>query len=112
MIYAYQCAECGEKVDIVKAVKDYDRVEYCKDCNTVLTRCFSATRLYFNNTAVQEREFCPAIGHDVTKRERQQIAKERGWVEIGNERPEKHLKPQLSEYPTFTNEEIRQLTTK
>lgn len=111
MIYEYHCMDCDTKTDIIKSIREFERREHCKVCGALMTRCFSA-RIQFTNTAVQELQFNPAIGRAVTKREMAQIAKRNDWVEVGNERVEKHVKPQEIDYPTFTNDDIDALSRK
>jgi putative FmdB family regulatory protein len=111
LIYLYACAACGHTQDVIKSVKDFDRTEVCK-CGTEMKRQISRGRIYLSGTAVQEKKFQPALGRAATDSELRAEAKQRGWIECGNERPEKHLKPELSEYPTFTSDEIRALTSK
>jgi putative FmdB family regulatory protein len=111
MLYEYLCAPCGKSVEVVKSVVDFDRVEPCPSCQSGMRRAISG-RIYLSGTKVEERVFQPALGRGATNSELRAEAKKHGWVEVGNERPEKHLKPEQSEYPTFSSDEIRALTSK
>lgn len=111
VIYEYECCDCNTKVDIIKSIREFERQERCKLCGALMTRCFSA-RIQFTNTAVQELQFNPALGRAVTRREMAQIAKDKGWVEVGNEKVEKHVAPKEIEYPTFTNDDIDAIARK
>lgn len=112
MIYAYLCNNCGENADVIKPVSEYDKKELCKSCGCVMTREFAPRRVYLHNTAVQEKKFQPALGRAATDRELKQAAKENNWIEIGNERVEKHVKAPEIEYPTFSDDDIKALTVK
>lgn len=111
MLYGYHCTPCGKSHDVVKLVADFDREELCPSCQSVMRREISR-RIWFSGTKVEEKVWQPSLGRAATTSELRAEAKERGWTEVGNERPEKHLKPDLHEYPTFTNDEIAALTRK
>jgi hypothetical protein len=66
-------------------------------CDGVMERIFS-WKLHLTGTKVQERYFNHALGGVVTDTEARRIAKERGLIEVGNEIPGKHLKPEVSDY--------------
>lgn len=98
MIYVYSCNGCGGKFDIIKPVGDYNRPEFCPTSHVTMTRAFAPQIVYLSGTEVQERAWNPAFGQALTRNEAKQIAKDKGMIEVGNERPEKHLKPNLSSY--------------
>lgn len=110
-MYEYRC-ECGVVTDVIKSARDFERPENCPTCAKVMRRAFAPRRIHLYGTEVQEKQFQPALGRPATRREMQAEAKKQGWIEVGNERPESFLKPQVSEYPSFTNDEIAQLTRK
>ncbi len=107
MIYGYLCHPCRKSTDVVKPASEFDRVENCPVCKAPMQREFAPRKIYFSGTAVQEKKWQPAIGEACTDREMRRIAKERGMIELGNERPEKHLTIPETEYPTFTAEDLR-----
>jgi putative FmdB family regulatory protein len=111
ILYGYRCEPCGKSTEVVKSVVDFDRVELCPACQSVMRREISR-RIWLSGTKVEEKVWQPALGRGATNSELRAEAKAKGWTEVGNERPEKHLKPELSEYPTFTSDEIRALTSK
>lgn len=86
MIYEYRCFGCKKAFDVIKPVKDYDKEEICTSCGAVADRVPFPRRTYLSGTAVQEKYFNHALGQVCTDREAKQMAKERGMIEIGNEK--------------------------
>jgi putative FmdB family regulatory protein len=99
MIYVYKCDGCDQKFDIVKPVSDFDRQELCPTSGVTMTRQFAPSKIHLGKTAVEDAYFHPAFGQVVKgDSHAQKLAKERGMIEVGNEKPEKHLKPNLKSY--------------
>jgi putative FmdB family regulatory protein len=96
MIYPYRC-ECGFEFDVVKAVSDFNRPESCERCGKEASRVFTRTQLF--GTRVEDYSFNHGLGC-VTRNSAhaRQLAKDKGLIEVGNEKPEKHLKPTLLSY--------------
>jgi hypothetical protein len=68
-------------------MKDSGRLENCPDCGNILTRVYSFT--HFIGAKVENREYNPALGCVVNNsKHRAEIAKRRGLIEVGNEKPE------------------------
>lgn len=89
MIYEYKCHQCGKSEDIVKSVKEMDREEICSECSLAMERAFFPQKLQFMHTSVQSAEFNPAFGQVIhSRQERDELAKRRGMIEVGNETPE------------------------
>lgn len=89
MIYEYSCTHCGECFDVIKVVADMDRAEYCKACNQIAKRQFVPSRLHLSGTKVEHAEYNPGLGCVTkSKRHRAEIAKQKGLVELGNEKPD------------------------
>ena len=85
MVYPYLCKGCGE-FDVVKPASESAKKEKCPKCRK------QAQRLYvgalFIGTAVENAEFNPGLGVVTkSKRDREEQAKRRGLVEVGNEKP-------------------------
>lgn len=102
-IYEYRCHECAAGFDVVKPVAELDRSEPCPKCNTV---CGSSSRQISrtNFTGASDwntQTFHPALGQVVkNNRHARQLAKERGMIEVGNEKVEtvhKHFEKQREE---------------
>ncbi len=86
MIYEYVCRKCEHGFDVVKPVADLDRVEACPSCGVELTERIFSPRIYFNNAKVSNAEFNMGLGCVTTsKRHRDEIAKQQGLIELGNE---------------------------
>lgn len=99
MIYEYSCLKCDSTCEIVKPVSEYDKVENCAECGTVMSRAFAPKKLHLYGTAVEEKYFNHGLGQVVNgKAHVKQICKEKKIIEVGNERPEKHLKIRQQEY--------------
>ena len=86
--YPYFCPHCENLRDIIKPVRDIDRLERCETCDTELDS--SCRRIgggtYFIGASVEDAEFNPGLGCVVkNKRHREQICKDRGLIEIGND---------------------------
>lgn len=98
MVYEYLCQKCNTATDVIKVVADFDRIESCEKCGTIMERQFRP-KIHLYGTAVQEAYFNHGLGQVVKGNSHaKQIAKDRKLIEVGNERPEKHLKVKLSNY--------------
>lgn len=83
-IYLYKCQKCQNTFDVVKSMSDIDRQELCECGHTAERRINFRGELL--GTAVEEAEYNPGLGcWTKNKRHRQEIAKRRGLVEIGND---------------------------
>jgi putative FmdB family regulatory protein len=112
LVYEYQCNECDSRVDVIKSVREIDKKESCKTCGTIMTRAFAPRKIHLSGTAVQEKKWQPSLGRPATDNEMKQAAKDKGWIELGSERPEKHLAPPDAEYPSFSNDDLAALARK
>lgn len=96
--YEYQCQNCDTETEASKPVAEYNTEEKCPNCSCVMAKKFSG-RIGLHNTAVQEKYFSHTLGKVVNGPiHEKKLAKEKGMIELGNERPEKHLKPKRQEY--------------
>lgn len=85
MTYEYECTKCAKRFDVIKSVKDIDVNEFCPNCEAPAERKFSF-RVHIIGAAVQNAEYNPALGCVVkNKAHREEIAKRKGLVEIGND---------------------------
>jgi putative FmdB family regulatory protein len=112
MIYEYRCDGCNGSFDIVKPASEYNKDEHCPTSGTTMVRAVAPKRIFFHNSSVQEIRWQPHLGAAMTDREAKRTAKAQGLVEVGNDRPEKHLKVPETEYPSFSDDDIRALTAK
>lgn len=91
MIYAYKCDDCEHEFDVVKSVAQMDDPEKCEKCDHSATRQFipNAGSIIGLGMKVEDSYYCPALGQVIhSKRQREELAKQRGMVEVGNEKPE------------------------
>jgi putative FmdB family regulatory protein len=88
-IYDYHCEKCDEDYEIVKSIKEYDGKDQCPQCGNIGKRILSC-QIQFMGTKIENAEYNPGLGCITKgKRHRDEIAKSRGLIEIGNECPEK-----------------------
>ncbi len=86
MVYEYQCSKCTHRFDVTKSVKDIDVTETCPQCGDFAERKFVPSKVYFSGTEVRDAEYNPGLGAVVkSKRHREELAKRKGLVEIGND---------------------------
>lgn len=69
-------------------MSDLDRVETCS-CGKIAKRVI-ADRGWFYGEKVEDAEYCPVVGQVVrSSAHRRQIARDRGWEEVGNDCPDR-----------------------
>jgi putative FmdB family regulatory protein len=89
MRYPYYCSQCDAETEIVKSMDEIDRVEKC-ECGHPMARKISE-KISFKNEKVADNQtyFHPTLGCVVNSNSQvQRIAKERGFIELGNESPD------------------------
>jgi putative FmdB family regulatory protein len=88
MIYEYRCDICNTKREIWKPAAEFDKPESC-ECGANLTRLITGGAGFLGEK-VEHAEYNPGLGCIVkNRREREEIAKRKGLIEIGNESPNK-----------------------
>lgn len=86
--YPYECPACQFEFEVVKPVADIDQQETCLKCGAVSNRYIGRTHFY-GASDWKGAEFDPSLGCVVrSNKHRRELAKRRGMVEIGNEKPE------------------------
>ena len=86
MIYEYNCPGCGVKFEVIKHHTRHRDAETCHHCGVVADRRISAPML----NKQEHAEFNHGLGCVVRdKKHREEICKQRGLIEIGNEKTEK-----------------------
>jgi putative FmdB family regulatory protein len=93
-IYLYRCASCDYKFSISRHIPNCDDPLDCPSCKNPLkpSNRVITPKVFFGEKP-QEPFFSVALGKWVKgTKELRQIAKEKGWEEVGNEDPEKLLK--------------------
>lgn len=88
--YDYKCKKtgCEKNYSVIKSIKEYDGRDLCPSCSSEGDRIFSS-KVMFLGTKIEDAEFNVGLGVVTkSKRHRDEIARSRGLVEIGNEKPE------------------------
>lgn len=86
MTYEYQCVKCDYRFDVLKPARDMDVNEFCPDCGSPAERKFVPSRVYITGASVEHAEYNPGLGCVTkNKRDREEQAKRRGLVEVGND---------------------------
>lgn len=94
-VYEYGCKDCGHEFDVVKSFKEYDLPEACQSCQSLKTERYISRSYFYGEKDWDKVEFNPAFGCLVkNKKHREQLAKERNLIEIGNEDFDKTCKSQ------------------
>lgn len=92
MLYDYFCSGCSGTFEVSKVVDDFDRIENCPTSGTMMTRLFKP-KIHLYGTKVEDKHFHTGLGQVVNSTQHaRQLAKERGLIEVGNERVEKYVK--------------------
>jgi len=87
--YPYECPTCHHDTDIIKSVDDIENVELCPICDTIMDRLIVGGSCFMGEK-IEEAEYNPGLGCIVNnKKHRDEIAKRKGLIEIGNEDPQK-----------------------
>ena len=85
------CEGCGCEYEVIKSITEYSKApaqDKCPICNKIGYRVFSCN-IQFTGTKIEDAEYNPALGMITkSKRHRDEIAKRKGLIEIGNENPE------------------------
>lgn len=88
-IYDWECAKCDKPFETVESITTYSGVGKCPTCGNESKERIFSSQIYFVGAKVEDAEYNPAFGKVVkNKRERNELAKEKGLIEIGNEKPE------------------------
>ena len=95
---------------MIKPVVEYQTQELCPLSGVTMAKAVAPSRLYFSGTKVQDKVFNPAFGRAMTDTEARAEAKQLGMIEVGNESLEKNCIQEKTEYPDFTEEDIKSLT--
>jgi len=85
-IYDYSCLKCDKNYEVIKSIKEYNGKDPCPTCGNVGDRRFSC-RIEFIGAKVEDAEFNVGLGKITKgKRHREELAKQMGVVEVGNEK--------------------------
>jgi putative FmdB family regulatory protein len=90
MIYPHECSVCKKEFEVIKPLEDFDKSEYCPECGMIGIRVIAKRQAFYGASDWDTRHYNQALGMVVkSNKEAQKLARERGWVEIGNEPVEK-----------------------
>ena len=86
-VYEYLC-DHGHRFDVVKSMSELERTELCPDCSAVAARQISRTN-FTGASDWNTQSWNPGLGcYTKSHKHASQIAKNRGLVELGNEKVE------------------------
>lgn len=92
MKYPYHCPKCDTPQDKIKRHSEIDNDEICSQCDTILTsqdRKILPNGIFYGEK-VEDAYFDQSLGKVVNStKEARKLAKEKGWIEVGTEEPEK-----------------------
>jgi hypothetical protein len=87
VIYPYQCPE-GHSFEVIKSLAEIDREERCH-CGEIAARHIGLFALDKTAASSWQPTWNPGLGQVVkSKAHAERIAKEKGFIEVGNEKPE------------------------
>lgn len=104
MIYEYECEKCSANnleslFEIVKPVSEYNKQENCPRCGAVLSKVFGTFQFY--GAKNEDAEYNHGLGQVIkSKKERKEVAKRMGLIEVGNEKVES-----IHKHATITRQE-------
>lgn len=89
MIYEFLCKKCNAIDEVIRHHLDLDEPVVCTECNSKMDRHYTAPNVKIQGESIPY--FHPAFGQVVNSDSHaQQLARERGLVEVGNEDIHKH----------------------
>lgn len=91
MIYEFYCSECNAIDEVVRPASDCNLPYNCPDCGKLARRHYTVPQTITKGEDIPT--FNPAFGQVCTNAQAQRMARERGWVEVGNEDVAKHTPP-------------------
>lgn len=87
--YDYHCAKCDCGFEIIKYMSEHQRFEKCPSCGNLAPQDFSRCKVHLTGTKIENAEYNPGLGKVTkSKRHREELAKQMGAVEVGNEKPD------------------------
>lgn len=109
-IYDYSCEKCDLEFEIIKPMSEHQSTEPCPQCGNQARQDLSRCRPLFTGTKIEDAEFNPGLGRITkSKRHRDELAKQLGAVEVGNETPDtihKHFDTERERKITKSWEEV------
>jgi putative FmdB family regulatory protein len=89
--YEYFCDKCDSQYDVIKLISEYIKAQgqdQCPKCGKIGTRIPSCN-IEFTGTKIEDAEFNVGLGTITkSKRHREELAKQKGLIEVGSENPD------------------------
>lgn len=97
MLYEYFCNRCNLVTTLYRPAEEYDHPAICGHCQSADTRLMISGGLGFFGTKIEDAEYNPGLGCITkSKRHRDEIAKRKGLIEIGNENPHTLIRDEVT----------------
>lgn len=93
-IYRYKCPSCSAEFDVIKSVSELDSLEKCQSCGrgSIEGKHRLICPVTFYGEKPDEAFYSIPLGKIVSgKKQMRQIAKEKGWEEVGTTNITKHI---------------------
>jgi putative FmdB family regulatory protein len=85
--YTFRCDKCDENFETIESIKSYDGDGECPKCKNISREVILSANIHFIGASVQNAEYNPGLGQVVkNKKHREELAKRRGLIEVGNEK--------------------------
>lgn len=89
--YEYRCEPCNKQYDVTKLISEYSKSpgqDVCPDCGKIGYRIYSCN-IEFTGTKIEDAEYNVGLGTITkSKAHRDELAKRKGLIEVGNEKPD------------------------
>jgi|GEM_PF-613195 len=86
--YEYECEKCDQEFEVIKSIHEYNSPEKCQSCGNIAKKLISRS-IFFTGTKIEDAEYNIGLGAITkSKKHRDELAKRKNLIEIGNETPE------------------------
>lgn len=87
--YKMHCQKCDDNFEHVESIKTFEGQAQCPACKTISNEQVYTGAVHFLGASVESAEYNPALGQIVkNSKHRKELAKQKGLIEIGTEKPE------------------------
>lgn len=87
--YEFFCKKCDKNFDTYESIVEYDGDGECPNCKTISRERLISDNIQVIGASLEYAEYNPAFGQVVkNSAHRKELAKRKGLIEIGNEKPE------------------------
>lgn len=98
MIYEFKCDECGNGFEVIKPVSECSTPEACPQCGAPKARRIYSHQIGFIGASVKDAYFDISLGKVISSdREKKEILKEKGIIEVGTEKSMDSFRKNTSE---------------